>query len=82
MNLPLRDTHDLDLTGAMATHLRVARMSFDGTEEDLCRRAFQILWGPTTGGYTHAQIKPRLSEAIAIARREGPINLDAEPTAA
>lgn len=71
-------THDLDLTSAMATQLRVAGLSFDGEVDEIVRRAFDILWGPTTGGYTYALIKPRLLAAIDSARDLGPIDLDAE----
>ncbi len=78
MKIPLPPTHDLDLTAAMATHLRVAQMSFEGDVETIAKRAFDILWKPTTNGYTHALIKPRLLEAIDIAREMGPIDLNAE----
>lgn len=71
------DTYDLDLTGAMATHLRVAKLTFHGDVAGIVRRAFDILWRPATGGYTFAQIKPRLLEAIDLARTLGPIDLDA-----
>jgi len=71
-------SHDLDLTGAMATQLRVAKLSFDGEVEGIVRRAFDILWRPSNGGFTYALIKPRLLEAIDLARKQGPIDLDAE----
>lgn len=72
------NTHDLDLTAAMATQLRVAKLSFDGGVEAIVRRAFDILWKPGNGGYTYALIKPRLLEAIDLARELGPIDLDSE----
>jgi hypothetical protein len=69
-------THDLDLTMAMATMLRVNGLSFDGSVEKIVRDAFQILWKPTNGGYTYAVLKPRILEAIDLARLLGPINLE------
>jgi aminopeptidase N len=74
------DTFDLDLTGAMAMQLRVARMSFAGSIDNVEERAFNILWrNPSArGGYSYDEIKPRLSTAIDLARRLGPIDLDAE----
>ncbi len=71
-------SHDLDLTMAMATHLRVAKLSFEGDVDTIVRRAFDILWKPTSGGYTYALIKPRLLAAIDLARTLGPIDLEAE----
>ncbi len=69
-----------DLAHAMATHLRVAQMSFDGGIEDIEERAFNILWrNPSDrGGYSYDEIKPRLTAAINLARKLGPIDLDAE----
>ena len=75
--LPLRATFDEDLTAAMATKLRAAGVNLDGPVDDIVRRAFQNLWGPTTGGFTYADIKPRLLDAIDMARRDGAINLSA-----
>lgn len=80
--IPTPASHDLDLTAAMATVLRVARISFDGPVEDVVRRAFAILWHPTSNGFTYALIKPRLLDAIDLARELGPIDLDAESEAA
>jgi hypothetical protein len=71
-----------DLTAAMATQIRAARMSFDGDVETVEDRAFEILWrapGTRSGnGYSYDEIKPRLAAVIAIARELGPIDLDAE----
>lgn len=80
--IPVPETHDADLTAAMATVLRTSKLSFDGPVEDIVRRAFTILWRPATNGFTYAQIKPRLVDAIDLARQLGPIDLDAEPKAA
>ncbi|WP_454629647.1 hypothetical protein [Bradyrhizobium cenepequi] len=70
-------TQDLDLTEAMATVLRVNNLSFDAPVEHIVSRAFTILWAPARGGYTYAQIKPRLLAAIDRARVLGPIDLNA-----
>lgn len=69
-------THDLDLTMAMATQLRVANLSFEGSVEQIVRSAFDILWRPSNGGYTYAVLRPRLLEAIDLARKLGPIDLE------
>ena len=78
--LPFRATHDEDLTNAMATQIRVGRLNLDGPVEDVVRRAFQFLWGPATGGYSYADLKPRLLDAIDAARNAGPIDFNAQPT--
>lgn len=77
-------THEEDLTAAMATLLRTAGMTFDGDIETVEDRAFNILWRPPagSGAYSYADIKPRLSAAIAMARELGPIDLQAETAGA
>jgi hypothetical protein len=83
MSAPLTPESDGDdLTAALATQLRVAKMSFEGGIEDIEERAFNILWrAPSTrGGYSYNDIKPRLAAAIDIARRLGSIDLELEIT--
>jgi hypothetical protein len=73
-------SHEEDLTAAMATTLRTAGMTFDGDVKTVEDRAFGVLWkNPAArGGYSYAEIKPRLTAVIALARELGPIDLDAE----
>ncbi|PDT77241.1 hypothetical protein CO675_11935 [Bradyrhizobium sp. C9] len=68
------DTFDLDLTGAYAVILRACGMTFEGTEDEIEARAFQILWKPADGR-PYSQVKPRLATAIELARRDGTIIL-------
>ncbi|MGY4269816.1 hypothetical protein ACVJF2_008386 [Bradyrhizobium sp. USDA 4519] len=70
------DTFDLDLTGAYAVILRSSGMTFEGTVDEIEARAFQILWKPAEAR-PYSQVKPRLAAAIALARRDGPIDFSA-----
>lgn len=70
------DTFDLDLTGAYAVILRAYGMTYDGTEDEIEARAFDILYKPAEGR-PYSQVKPRLAAAIALARRDGTIDLSA-----
>ena len=73
-------TDEEDLTAAMSTTLRTAGMTFDGDTETVEDRAFEILWrNPSSrGGYSYAEIKPRLAAVIELARELGPADLNAE----
>ncbi|WP_157113150.1 hypothetical protein [Bradyrhizobium embrapense] len=68
------DTFDLDLTGAYAVILRAYGMTYEGTVDEIEARAFKILWNPGEAR-PYSQVKPRLTAAIALARRDGAIDL-------
>ncbi len=74
--IPTPTTHELDLTAAMATLLRVEKVPLDGDIETVVQRAFEVLWRPATNGWTWAMIKPRLLDALDLAQKLGPIDLD------
>lgn len=68
-------THSDDLTSAMATLLRTNRVELDGDIDDVEQRAFDALYDPAQR-FCYGEIRPRLADAIARARKDGPIDLD------
>jgi len=77
-NAPLVPLAPEDFVSEMATVLRVNGMTFDGSTSDIEDRAYNILWrNPAArGGYSHAEIRPRLTAVLEEARRLGPICLE------